>query len=120
MNQYGIETEAELIGGNILRLSRHFRRQVEEVKKNVQIAVNLLKREARGWFFGHQGEEEEEECWEVNHVAKAFAWYHVTYHPDYFHNNDQSSTATNVKLHLLSFPWVVSDILFEIKENHNN
>jgi hypothetical protein len=120
MNQYGIETEAELIGGNILRLSRHFRRRVEEVKKRVQIAVNLLKQEARAWFFGHQGEEEEEEeCWEVDHLAKASAWYHVTYHPDYFHNNDQFAAATNVNLHLLSFPWVVSNILFEIKGNHN-
>ena len=122
MNQYGIETEAELIGGNILRLSRHFRRRVEEVKKRINIAQNLLKREARAWFFDHQGEVEEEDeegCWEVDHLAKASAWYHVTYHPDYFHKNDQFSAATNVNLHLLSFPWVVSDILFEIKGNHN-
>ena len=123
MNQYGIETEAELMGGNILRLSRHFRRRVEEVKKRINIAVNLLKREARGWFFGQHGneeEEEEEERWEVDHFAKASAWYHVTYHPDYFHKNDQFSAATKVKLHLLSFPWVVNDILFKIKENYTS
>ena len=118
MNQYGIETEAELMGGNILRLSRHFRKQVGEVKQRIHLAVKLLKREARAWFFGQQGnEEEEEECWKVDHFAKASAWYHVTYHPDYFHYNDQFSAATKVNLHLLSFPWVVSDILFRIKGN---
>ena len=120
MNQYGIETEAELMGGNILRMSRHFRRRVEEAKKRIQIAVNLLKREARAWFLGPRNddnEEEDEERWEVDHFAKASAWYHVTYHPDYFHYNDQFSAATKVKLHLLSFPWVVSDILFRIKGN---
>ena len=115
MNQYGIETEAELMGGNILRLSRHFRKQFGEVKQRIHLAVNLLKREARAWFFGQQGDEEEEERWEVDHFAKASAWYHVTYHPD--HYNDQFSAATKVKLHLLSFPWVVSDILFRIKGN---
>ena len=116
MNQYGIETEAELMGGNILRLSRHFRKQFGEVKQRIHLAVNLLKREARAWFFGQQGDEEEE-CCQVDHFAKASAWYHVTYHPDYFHYNDQFSAAKKVNLHLLSFPWVISDILFRIKGN---
>jgi RNA-dependent RNA polymerase len=114
MNQYGIETEAKLMGGNILRLSRHFRKQFGEVKQRIHLAVNLLKREARAWFFGQQGDEEE--CCQVDHFAKASAWYHVTYHPDYFHN-DQFSAAKKVNLHLLSFPWVISDILFRIKGN---
>ena len=59
-NQYGIETEAELIGGNILRLSRHFQKQFGKVKKRIHLAGNLLKREARAWFFGQQGDEEEQ------------------------------------------------------------
>ena len=47
---------------------------------------------------------EEEEHWEDDHFAKASTWYHVPYHPDYFHYNDQLSAVTKVNLHLLSFP----------------
>lgn len=45
MNPYGIESDPELMGGNILQMSRPLRRRVEDAKKSLQIVVNLHKRE---------------------------------------------------------------------------
>jgi len=120
MNQYGIETEAEVMSGNILQLSRHYRKHAWEARQRIHLAVKALIREAREWFFKDNYSDysdEEENYWEDDQYAKASAWYHVTYHPDYLHQDDQFSAVSKNHVHLLSFPWVVSDVLFRIKRS---
>lgn len=122
MNQYGIETEAEVMSGNILRLSRHFRKHAGEATQRVRLAVKALIREAREWFFDgiySDSDEEDSDYWRNDQYAKASAWYHVTYHPDYLHQDDQFSSVSRSSVHL-SFPWAVSDVLFRIKRSSSN
>ena len=117
MNQYGIETEAEVMSGNILRLSKHFRKHAGEARGRIRLAVKALIREAREWF--HEGidsdSEEDESYGRDDQFAKASSWYHVTYHPDYLHQDDQFCAVSKSSVHLFSFPWVVSDVLFRIR-----
>lgn len=118
MNHYGIETEGEAMSNNIIGLSRHFRKRSGDVKQRIRLAVNALKREARQWFFDmtndEESDDEDSEFWEQDKYAKASAWYIVTYHPDYVLGG-QYSVASKQPVHLLSFPWVVYDILLAIK-----
>jgi RNA-dependent RNA polymerase len=49
--------------------------------------------------------------------AKASAWYHVTYHPEYWGvYNEGYDHRTH---HLISFPWCVYDKLLRIKQRKN-
>jgi RNA-dependent RNA polymerase len=116
MNQYGIETEAEVMSGNILRLSRHFRKHAGEARQRIRLAVRALIREAREWFRDDIDSDSEDDYYgKDDEFAKASAWYHVTYHPDYLHHDDQFSAVSKSPVHLLSFPWAVYDVLFRIK-----
>ncbi|TVU15515.1 hypothetical protein EJB05_39039, partial [Eragrostis curvula] len=61
----------------------------------IKMAVRSLRKEARSWFSemsadGHDAGD-----------AMASAWYHVTYHPDYW---GRCNGGTD-RPHLISFPW---------------
>lgn len=107
MDHYGIKTEAEIISGNIMKMSKIFtqRRDAEAIGR----AVRALRKEARSWFKDKQSDHEHDEN-EEN--AKASAWYYVTYHPRYWgcYNNGLK------RPHFLSFPWCVYDKLTQIKQ----
>ncbi|RZC80982.1 hypothetical protein C5167_043556, partial [Papaver somniferum] len=111
MDYYGIKTEAEILGGSIMKFSKSFnmRRDAE----SISLAVRALKKEARTWFdkkrtnSGTQGDDDI--------YAKASAWYHVTYHPNYFGCYHQEKS----REHLLGFPWCVYDKLIHIKKNNS-
>ncbi|OVA10030.1 RNA-dependent RNA polymerase [Macleaya cordata] len=111
MDYYGIKTEAEIFGGGIMKLSKSFklRRDVEAIG----LEVRSLRKEARTWFDVKStisGFREED-----NTYAKASAWYHVAYHPNYWGlYNDGMNRA-----HFLSFPWCVYDKLIHIKRMNN-
>nr|AJA90762.1 RNA-dependent RNA polymerase 2 [Cycas revoluta] len=100
MEYYGVKSEAEIVSGNINRFSKFFekdKKKYGDIKEKIMVAVRSLRKEARGWF--------EDSCKvHHNHSAMASAWYHVTYHPDYW-----------TKVHFISFPWVIYDILLNIK-----
>ncbi|XP_076926633.1 putative RNA-dependent RNA polymerase 1 [Bidens hawaiensis] len=105
MDYYGIKTEAELLTGSIMKVSRSFdRRDDAEV---VILAVKSLRKEARNWFKKGGGDRDTEDD---NVYAKASAWYHVTYHPDYWGCYDST------RQHFLSFAWCVHDKLIDIKK----
>ena len=107
MDYYGIKTEAELLSGSIMKMSRSFdRRNDAEV---VGLAVKSLRKEARKWFRSGSGESD---AGYDDVYAKASAWYHVTYHPDYWGKYNEDMTRD----HFLSFPWCVHDKLIEIKK----
>ncbi|OVA04182.1 RNA-dependent RNA polymerase [Macleaya cordata] len=111
MDYYGIKTEAEILGGNIMKLSKSFniRRDVDAIG----LAVRSLKKEARKWFDEKStisGFQEDDDIY-----AKASAWYHVTYHPDYFGLYNEGMN----RAHFLSFPWCVYDKLIHIKKKNS-
>lgn len=107
MDYYGIKTEAELLTGSIMKMSKSFDRRNDA--EAVGLAVKSLRKEARNWFKKGRGDSDVE----FDDVyAKASAWYHVTYHPDYWGLYNEDMTRN----HFLSFAWCVHDKLIEIKK----
>ncbi|KAJ0538806.1 putative RNA-directed RNA polymerase [Helianthus annuus] len=110
MDYYGIKTEAELLTGSILKMSRSFDRRDDA--EEVGLAVKSLRREARNWFKSGRGDRDTKDD---NVYAKASAWYHVTYHPQYWGRYDVGYDE-DMPHHFLSFPWCIHDKLIEIKK----
>jgi RNA-dependent RNA polymerase len=103
MDYYEIKTEAELLSGSIIKMSKSFDRR--KVADDIGLAVKSLRKEARAWF---NADAEDDDVY-----AKASAWYYVTYHPSYWGRY-------NVELkrdHFISFPWCVYDKLIHIKKD---
>ncbi|PIA29086.1 hypothetical protein AQUCO_06300044v1 [Aquilegia coerulea] len=111
MDYYGIKTESEILGGSIIKLSKSF-----DMRKDVEaigFAVRSLKKEARAWFekkSSKSGYEEDDA------YAKASAWYHVTYHHDYWGCYNEGMGRD----HFLSFPWCIYDKLICIKRMNSS
>jgi RNA-dependent RNA polymerase len=78
-----------------------------DVVERIRDAVTSLIDEARQWFDRNADDLVDDDIY-----AKASAWYHVTYHPDHI----KVSTIGKREVHLLSFPWVVYDVLLQIKK----
>lgn len=100
MKFYGAETEDELLTGNLQNRASYLQRdnrRYTDMKDRILISVKDLQREAKEWF--------EADCQQHEYQAMASAWYHVTYHPKYYHESSS----------FLSFPWIVGDILLHIK-----
>ncbi|CAH2037641.1 unnamed protein product [Thlaspi arvense] len=104
MDYYGIKTEAEILSGGIMRMSKSFtkRRDGESIGR----AVRALRKEALSWFNASEKEED------FNASAKASAWYHVTYHPSYWGVYNEGLNRD----HFLSFAWCVYNKLVRIKK----
>ena len=110
MDYYGIETEPELVSGNILRMGKSFDKRND--MEQISLAMRSLRKEARGWFnekgsksiYNNNKDEDDE-------YAKASAWYHVTYHPNFWGRYNEGMQRD----HFLSFPWCVSEKLIQIK-----
>lgn len=100
MNFYGAETEDEMLLGNLQNRASYLQRdnrRYGDMKDRILLSVRGLQREAKEWF--------ENSCQPREYQRMASAWYHVTYHPSYCNEN----------LCFLSFPWIVGDILLQIK-----
>ncbi|XP_042502457.1 probable RNA-dependent RNA polymerase 1 [Macadamia integrifolia] len=110
MDYYGIKTEAEILSGSIMKLAKSFTKKRDA--EAIGLAVRSLKKEARKWFDDGLGSGSPPE----KAYAKASAWYHVTYHPDYwgFYNEGMKRD------HYLSFPWCVYDKLIKIKKDKSS
>lgn len=108
LDYYGIKTEAEILSGSIMRMSKSFtkRRDAEAIT----MAVRALRKEARNWFNEKKsgGDSESDDM-----HAKASAWYYVTYHPSYWGCYNEGMKRD----HFLSFAWCVHDKLVEIKRD---
>ncbi|OMO72380.1 RNA-dependent RNA polymerase, eukaryotic-type [Corchorus olitorius] len=116
MRYYGVKTEAEMMSGCIMKMSKSFDRRRD--LETVVLAVKSLRKEARGWFY-EKGDDDELEYSNVvggNVLAKASAWYHVTYHPNFwgFYND------TTDQEHFISFPWCIYDKLIQIKKENSS
>ncbi|KAF6137330.1 hypothetical protein GIB67_036367 [Kingdonia uniflora] len=113
MDYYGVKTEAEILGGNIMKMSKSFDRRKDA--EAIALAVNSLKKEVRSWFNEKKDFIRSDTQAENNAYAKASAWYHVTYHPDYWGRYNEGMDRD----HFLSFPWCVYDKLVQIKKKNN-
>ncbi|KAL2545847.1 RNA-dependent RNA polymerase 1 [Forsythia ovata] len=103
MDYYGIKTEAEILSGGIMKMSKTFDRRRDA--DAIGAAVRSLRSEARKAF--KKGSESDDM------FAKASAWYHVTYHPAYWGCYNEGLNRD----HYISFPWCVYDKLVQIKKN---
>ncbi|KAG9142261.1 hypothetical protein Leryth_007687 [Lithospermum erythrorhizon] len=108
MDYYGIKTEAEILSGGILKMSKSFDRRKDA--EAVSFAMRSLRKEARSWF-SKKGSEPDDDPY-----AKASAWYHVTYHHSYWGSYNEGTD----RAHFISFPWCVYDKLIHIKRNRFN
>ncbi|CAN6478993.1 unnamed protein product [Victoria cruziana] len=111
MQHYGFKTEAEIMSGSVMFLSGSFKRNRDS--EAIIMAVRSLKREARAWFAKRSSRSERYgDGYEDDPDAKASAWYHVTYHPDYW-----GAYSEEKQPHFISFPWSVYDKLITIKRD---
>ncbi|CAM0944297.1 unnamed protein product [Alopecurus aequalis] len=111
MEHYGIKSEAEIISGCILKMAKNFTKSSDA--DAIRLAVKSLRKQARSWFSDESGDGDGQD----DSYAKASAWYHVTYHPEYWGvYNEGYDHRTH---HLISFPWCVYDKLLHIKERRN-
>ncbi|KAJ8648448.1 hypothetical protein MRB53_001471 [Persea americana] len=105
MDHYGIKTEAEIVSGNLLEMTKSYTKKKDG--ETIELAMKTLTKEVRTWFDEKGSKTDPVVADDV--YAKASAWYHVTYHPDYF--NEETNGA-----HFFSFPWRVPEILMHIKK----
>ncbi|KAL6529296.1 multidrug resistance protein [Orobanche gracilis] len=103
MEYYGIKTEAEILSGGIMKMSKTFDRRKDA--EAIGAAIRSLRNEARSWF--RKGSESDDP------YEKASAWYHVTYHPDFWGRYNEGMKRD----HYISFPWCVYDRLVKIKDD---
>ncbi|KAL8137504.1 hypothetical protein V2J09_003505 [Rumex salicifolius] len=110
MDYYGIKSEAEILSGNIMKMSRSFNKRKDA--DSISVAVRALRKEARSWLNIRGGDWSGTVYDHDEFYAKASAWYHVTYHPSYWGSNDDGMK----RGHLISFPWCVYEKLVYIKK----
>ncbi|KAG2653844.1 hypothetical protein PVAP13_1NG415300 [Panicum virgatum] len=97
MDHYGIKSEAEIISGCILKMAKNFTKSSDA--DAIRLAVRSLRKEARSWF--SEMSTGEDGISQDAIEAKASAWYHVTYHPQYWGSYNEGYD----RPHLISFPW---------------
>ncbi|OIT37821.1 PREDICTED: probable RNA-dependent RNA polymerase 1 [Nicotiana attenuata] len=102
MDYYGIKTEAEILSGGVMKASKTFDRRKDA--EAIGVAVRSLRKEARTWFKKRSDIDDM--------LAKASAWYHVTYHHTYWGLYNEGLRRD----HFISFPWCVYDQLIQIKK----
>ncbi|XP_008220918.1 PREDICTED: probable RNA-dependent RNA polymerase 1 [Prunus mume] len=115
MDYYGYKTEAEILSGSITAVSKNFNRGKD--LESIHYAIKALRKEARTWFDEKLGMQSDMKP-DIKDVeaAKASAWYHVTYHPDYWGRCNKGMERD----HFLSFPWCVFDKLIQIKRRNSS
>ncbi|XP_024517545.1 probable RNA-dependent RNA polymerase 1 [Selaginella moellendorffii] len=87
-------TEAEIVTGNVLCLGKaNEKTKRNDTRDRIACAMKSLAKEAGRWFEAGLNEHQ---------LAKACAWYHVTYHPEFRKGSNVES---------LSFPWVVPAVV---------
>ncbi|XP_062593720.1 uncharacterized protein LOC134255214 isoform X2 [Saccostrea cucullata] len=107
MTEFGLRNESEAITGLIQTLKRGrgcLKDEKFQIGKIVQERVSILWKKTRANFFAEIGGEERKFDSLEPMIRKASVWYTVTY------KNRTESTEQ-----LLSFPWVVADILSLLK-----
>ncbi|KAI8972772.1 RNA dependent RNA polymerase-domain-containing protein [Pilobolus umbonatus] len=116
MNQFGVQTEAEIVSGYIIKWlksgkSKNKYQQHETTMKAVRSFHNLWRKEFEKEFIG-----EDRRMVDVGRRGdmelKAAAWYYVTYHPK------ERKEDLSLEGGFFSFPWVVYDIVCDIAKRN--
>lgn len=107
MDYYGIKSEAEILSGSIMKMSKSFNKRRDT--EAITVSVRALRKEARSWF----NEKSTSNPGSDDVYAKASAWYYVTYHPSYWGCYNEGMKRD----HYLSFAWCVYDKLISIKRD---
>ncbi|CAG8492621.1 4570_t:CDS:1, partial [Acaulospora colombiana] len=128
MKKYSIETEPEIVTSNILGHRRINGRKRQDIRETISGAISVIIHNFRKIFLMELGGSENTETSDEDHFSyhvvipineetkvKASAWYMVTYDKT-FDKDDVDSSETR----LLSFPWVVADILLAIRSENKN
>ncbi|KAL5721913.1 RNA-directed RNA polymerase [Ranunculus cassubicifolius] len=110
MDRFGVKTEGEILARGIVKTSIKFIRK-QDVDA-IGVTLRDLRKEVRVWF----NEKRNGNNNRGNVNAKASAWYHVTYHPNYW---GRCKGGKNFSDHFLSFPWCVYDKLINIKRGNS-
>lgn len=100
MKYYGAENEDEILTGNLRNRAAYLQRdnrKYGDMKDRILHSVKRLQNEAKEWV--------ESSCKKHEHQQLASAWYHVSFHPSYCREG----------FNCLSFPWILGDILLNIK-----
>ncbi|KAK9817915.1 hypothetical protein WJX72_004281 [[Myrmecia] bisecta] len=122
MNQFGVLSEAQLVSGCIHKFSKLLKRKQFDVRQQVLEAVRGLRaatlrafEEDVAYWVGGDSTDPEELARQTAtaRLAKASAWYRVTYHPDFAGLGSTSPHADQAQL--LSFPWVAHKYLAQLK-----
>lgn len=108
---YGIENETEAISGIIRRLNPQrgcLKNEKYEIEQIVKAKMSVICKRTRERFFQDFGGETniDFDCCDSEILRKASAWYVVTYRRDF--DNPEP---------LLSFPWVIADVIGLLKED---
>ncbi|KAI8647752.1 hypothetical protein BD408DRAFT_322436, partial [Parasitella parasitica] len=111
MNQFGVQTEAEICSGYVIKWLKKGKsktkfKQSDYTTKAMKAFKALWKRtfEAEFWDEAKLIDPSKKPFME----AKAAAWYYVTYHPN------ERKRDMSLEGGFFSFPWVVSKIICEI------
>ncbi|XP_062503295.1 uncharacterized protein LOC134180209 [Corticium candelabrum] len=114
MEKYDIKKESEAVTGNVLRVGRKLRRtKLADIRLQIRLEVNELIKSYRVPF---DQEFQHDDGSTSRRLRVASAWYCVTYSPD-LRPELVRSTAGRYKKPLLSFPWILTDCLCEIKQS---
>nr|AAQ10792.1 RNA-directed RNA polymerase-like protein [Branchiostoma floridae] len=112
MSLYGITSEGEVVSGCILKVKQRLgllKNERFEVAEYVRARFKTLWRKTRAEFFKQFDVEElSEERRKEEQLKKASAWYMVTY--------SDANKPLDPSPKLLSFPWVVYDVLASLKK----
>ena len=106
MTQYGITSESEVLSGNIGRLGKRFtqRNEIHDAKNIITLKVKHLWNKTRRAFFEQFGGRANVDEFPDDCLAKASAWYMITY--------------KQAERKYLSFPWVAADVLSEVRKRN--
>ncbi|CAJ0902850.1 22617_t:CDS:10 [Entrophospora sp. SA101] len=108
MDKFGVQTEPEIISSNILQKMNG--RKTYDVREKISNEISHIIYEFRMMRIPVTDESK----------ALASAWYYVTYKQNDDEFYDEGRDEREEDLLLLSFPWVVSDLLLKIREENLN
>lgn len=109
MDCFGVKSEGDLLARGLVKASVSFNRKQD--MDAMGLAVRALRKEVRSWF-DDKGNKSGGGTGPL--YARASAWYHVTYHPNYWGRSNDGRKWD----HFLSFPWCVYDKLIHIKREN--
>ncbi|KAJ2957340.1 hypothetical protein NQZ79_g6942 [Umbelopsis isabellina] len=121
MNQFGIQSEAEMVSGYIIKwLRKDNKHRSHEAHKQSMTASLNLRKAYRAEFYqefltGAKQHITHDQIPEVE--AKAAAWYYVTYHEDEFNRVVDNRPESD---RFLSFCWIVDTHLCKIAKKNDH